>query len=109
MSGEKKYIHRDKIKPLPVPQYKGLTMKIFWDAIDQSPGMIVYFPDPADRAKTPRDWVCSMMNSIEGSDFKENVNKILTGRKATIVLKKKLEVKALPEFQKAIESTDLIE
>ena len=46
-------------------------MKVFWDAIDQSPGMIVYFPDREDRYKVPRDWVCTMMNSIEGSDFKQ--------------------------------------
>ena len=78
-------------------------MKVFWDAIDQSPGMIVYFLDREDRYKVPRDWVCTMMNSIEGSDFKENVDGILKGRKAKMIRKRNLIVKALPEFQQAVE------
>ena len=53
-AGTKKYIHSNDVKPLPVPYYKGLSMKLFWEIIDSTPDVLVYFPDPKDRAKIPR-------------------------------------------------------
>ena len=45
-----------------MPQYKGLKMEHFWALVDSDAHVLIYFPDPKDRNKIPRDWLCSMVS-----------------------------------------------
>ena len=67
-SGEKKYIHRDNIKPYSMPFVKGCTIEWLWEKIDSDNEVKKYFPDPKDRAKLPRDWITDIVSASTDPD-----------------------------------------
>ena len=70
ISGAKKFIRCDSVKHLYVPQYETLKCRLILDNIMTMPEVMKYLPDLKEIPKLPKPWLCSVVYTVVGDDFK---------------------------------------
>ena len=97
--GDKKYLKRSHVKVCRVPHLKGLTVEDLLVFGQLKVNLNDYLPDYEYHKLPNRQWLCNMLNTLLGSTFAKFVKEWMKARVKHMVMKKKLTVKLLPEFE----------
>ena len=96
--GEKKHLKSKDVTVWHVPQILGLKISQLLEFARSRVDIDSYLPDYDYKKEPNRQWVCNVINSLINKDFQELINLKIKERVKHVVMMKKLNVKALPEF-----------
>ena len=62
-------LKKERLDPIDIPQYEGLTIKDMLTFGGAYPEVIKYFPDGNDIYKLPKKWIADIAHTIIGDPF----------------------------------------
>mmetsp|Transcript_24092 Transcript_24092/g.27791 ORF Transcript_24092/g.27791 Transcript_24092/m.27791 type:complete len:141 (-) Transcript_24092:215-637(-) len=98
MLAKKKYIHCSDVKVIKVPHLEGLRVSDILKYARRTFNIDAFLPEFAYDKEPNRDWLCNIVNSAMGDEFKNFISEQRKKRESKIIAKKNLAVDALPEF-----------
>ena len=98
MVGDKKWLKSNNVKVCSVPHLDGLKISQIIEFSRQHVNIEAYLPDYEYSKYPNRDWLWNVVNSLLDKKFQELIQNKIWERTKKMVMKKKLSIKALPEF-----------
>ena len=96
--GDKKYLKSKDVKVWQVPQIKGLKISHILEFARAKVDIDSYLFDYEYRNEPNRAWICNVINSLITEDFQGFVSSKIKERVKHVVMAKRMNEKALPEF-----------
>ena len=91
----------ENAKNLHVPLYKGLSIESMLEMGTQDKHVAEHLPDERDIRRLPRAWVCNLIYSLKGDEFREWVSGLIRGRNEHLALKNDLMIELDPQIAEA--------
>ena len=98
MVGDKKWLKSNNVKVCSVPHLDGLKISQIIEFSRQHVNIEAYLPDYEYSKYPNRDWLWNVVNSLLDKKFQEFIQNKIWEHTKKMVMKKKLSIKALPEF-----------
>ena len=96
--GDKRYLKCSQIKVCSVPQWKGHLVEHLTSFAKEHIDIKAYLPDYEYHKLPNRQWLWNLLNTLIGDKFKAHIKATTKERTKYVINKRKMSVKALPEF-----------
>ena len=102
MMGKKKYVSRENVKVIKLPQYKGLAVRDILNFANRNIHIERFLPE-YDYLKDPnREWLCNIVNTIIPDKFQKYIDLKIEERKLQLINSQNLGISVQPEFIKLL-------
>ena len=106
MNGKKKFLYCKNILVVKLPQIKSLSIKEILTFGKNNTNIKEYLPAYNYNKLPNREWLWNMINSITETKFKNFVNSAMLNREKEMIIRKDLNVSAIPEIVKIFKTSN---
>ena len=108
MMGKKECLKSANVILIRVPHYKTLTIPKILEFARTKGDIDLYLPDYSYKKEPNREWLCNVINTLIGEEFRKFIKAKVMLRKNTLIQKSNLKITAKPEFISIFESSQSV-